>query len=104
MESQLHILLKVLNFTVYVFFRVIPALMLCNIFLEMGLMNKLKPLGKMFTRVAHLPPEVSLPFISSFGSSYAGGAIVVGLHEKRSYKKYMMTVKLENYFAEKISR
>lgn len=83
MESQLHILFKTISFIVYVFPRVIPALILCNIFLEAGLMEKLKPVGKMFTKLAHLPPEVSLPFISSFGSSYTGGAMVISLQEKK---------------------
>ena len=83
METQLHILYKVLEFMVYVFPRIVPTLVLCNIFLETGLMKRLMPLGRRFTEVAHLPAEVSLPFISSFGSSYVGGAIVVDLLERK---------------------
>jgi hypothetical protein len=83
MDAQVHILLKVLDFMVYIFPRIIPALVMCNIFLEMGLMKKLMPLGRSFTKVAHLPAVVSLPFISSFGSAYVGGAIVVDLFDRK---------------------
>lgn len=83
MVEQLHILYRVLEFMAYVFPRIVPTLVLCNILLETGLMKRLMPLGRRFTEVAHLPAEVSLPFISSFGSSYVGGAIVVDLLERK---------------------
>lgn len=83
MDTQFNILLRVLDFMAYVFPRIIPALVMCNIFLEMGLMKRLMPLGRTFTKVAHLPAVVSLPFISSFGSAYVGGAIVIDLLDKK---------------------
>lgn len=83
MTLLLQVLLQVVNFVAPIFLRIVTAVILCNILLEMGWMRKLMPFGKMFTRAAHLPPEVSLPFISSFGSSHIGGSMIVALHEQK---------------------
>ena len=83
MDLLLRVLTQVGDFVVTISLRIVPALILCNILLEMGLMRRLMPVGRMFTRAAHLPAEVSVPFIASFGSGYIGGAMIVDLHEKK---------------------
>jgi len=71
MEMQVEILLKVIKFCLGVFIWIVPAMLVVNVLLELGVLKKLiAPAGWFFARFANLPPEVAAAFISSFGSSY----------------------------------
>lgn len=63
-------------------------MLVVNALLELGMLKKFIPsLGRFFVRFAGLPPEVAAAFISSFGSSYAGGSMLVNLQEKNLLNK-----------------
>lgn len=80
---QLEIIIMVLKFCFKIFIWMIPAMVLVNILMETGLLRKLiVPVGWFFNRFAHLPPEIAVAFISSFGSSYTAGSILVNMKEK----------------------
>ncbi|KFD42133.1 hypothetical protein HY02_08415 [Peptococcaceae bacterium SCADC1_2_3] len=83
LEMQVEILLKVINFCLGVFIWIVPAMLVVNVLLELGVLKKfIAPAGWFFARFANLPPEVAAAFISSFGSSYAGGSMLVNLQER----------------------
>lgn len=83
LEMQLKIIIMVLKFCINIFIWMIPAMFLVNILMETGLLKKLiVPVGWFFNRFAHLPPEIAIAFISSFGSSYTAGSILVNMKEK----------------------
>ncbi len=108
MELLVRVLERVVDFSANALLRMIPALVVCNVVLEMGLLKRLMPVAKRFTMLAHLPPEASIPFISSFGSGYAGGAIVVNLYERRVLDERQavlaaMTLSIPVFFREFVS-
>lgn len=83
MEMQIEILLKVIQFCYRVFIWVIPGMLIVNIFLEMGILKLLiAPVGWFFRRFANLPQEIGAAFISSFGSSYAAGSMLINFRDK----------------------
>lgn len=83
MEVQLEILIKVLRFCLGVFLWIVPGLLAVNILMELGFLKRLiAPVGWFFGRFANLPREIAVAFLSSFGSSYAGGSMLVNFREK----------------------
>lgn len=81
--TQIDILLKVLKFSFDIFIWVIPGMIIVNILLEFGLLKKMTaPVGKFFNHCANLPFEVAVAFVSSFGSSYTAGSMLVNMKEK----------------------
>jgi len=83
LQLQLEILLKVLKFCLRVFIWIIPGLLAVNVFMELGFFRRLiVPMGWFFGRFANLPREIAVAFISSFGSAYAGGSMLVNFREQ----------------------
>lgn len=83
MEAQLEILIKVLRFCLGIFIWIVPGLLAVNILMELGFLKRLiAPVSWFFGRFANLPREIAVAFLSSFGSSYAGGSMLVNFREK----------------------
>ncbi len=51
-----------------------------ELFMQMGLMKHLKPLGSPLTRLAHLPSESAVSFLSAIGSMIAAHTMAAGFH------------------------
>lgn len=83
LQQQPDIILKVLKFSLRVFSWIIPGILIVNILMEFGFLQKLiSPVGWFFRRFANLPPEIASAFIASFGSSYAGGSMLVNFKNR----------------------
>lgn len=83
MDLQLEILIEVLKFCLKIIILIIPALLTVNVLMELGFLKRfIAPLGWFFGYFANLPQEIAVAFISSFGSSYAGGSMLVNFREK----------------------
>ncbi len=81
--TQIDIFLKVFKFSFDIFVWVIPGMIIINILLEFGVLKKMTaPVGKFFNHWACLPSEVAAAFISSFGSSYTAGSMLVNMKDK----------------------
>ena len=81
--QQPEILLMVLKFSLKVFVTIILGVLVVNMLMELGFLQKLvAPVGWFFGRFANLPPEIASAFIASFGSSYAGGSMLVDFKNK----------------------
>lgn len=75
--------MQVLKFCINIFIWVIPAMLIVNVLLETGVLKTLiAPAGWFFNRFANLPGEIAIAFVSSFGSSYTAGSILVNMKEK----------------------
>jgi hypothetical protein len=83
LQQQLDIMLLVLKFSFRVFVWIIPGVLVVNILMEFGFLQKLvAPVGYFFRRFANLPPEIATAFLASFGSSYAGGSLLVNFKNR----------------------
>lgn len=51
-----------------------------ELFMQMGLMKHLKPLGKPIARLANLPSESAVSFLSAIGSMIAAHTMAAGFH------------------------
>ncbi|MDD2211406.1 MAG: hypothetical protein PHZ11_07170 [Desulfitobacteriaceae bacterium] len=81
--QQPEILLKVLQFSLRTFSWMIPGVLIVAMLMEMGFLKKLlTPVGRFFARFANLPPEIASAFLASFGSSYAGGSMLVNFKNR----------------------
>ncbi|UWG98484.1 hypothetical protein LPY66_06685 [Dehalobacter sp. DCM] len=81
--QQPEILLEVLRFSLRAFLWIIPGILVVNMLIEIGLLQKLvAPVGWFFRRFANLPPEIASAFLASFGSSYAGGSMLVNFKNR----------------------
>ncbi len=83
LQQQPAIMLMVLQFSLQVFSWIIPGVLIVNILMELGFLQKLvAPVGWFFRRFANLPPEIASAFLASFGSSYAGGSMLVNFKNR----------------------
>ncbi|MDO9574284.1 MAG: hypothetical protein Q7I94_04740 [Candidatus Contubernalis sp.] len=83
METQLEIIGEVFLFSIRIFALIIPGMLFANILLEMGFFKKIMaPAGYFFGRFFHLPQEVTVPFVSSFGSAYSAGAMLINFRDQ----------------------
>ncbi|UNC93058.1 hypothetical protein [Candidatus Contubernalis alkaliaceticus] len=83
METQIEIIWEVILFSVRIFALIIPGMLFANILLELGFFKKIMaPAGYFFGRFFHLPQEVTVPFVSSFGSAYSAGAMLINFRDQ----------------------
>lgn len=83
MDTQMDILVRVLCFSFRAFTCIVPGLLIANLLLRAGALQKLvAPAGRLFTWLTNLPPEAGVAFLSGFGSGYTGGSMLVDFHSK----------------------
>lgn len=81
--QQMDIIIRVLKFSLKTFTWILPGVFIVNILMELGFLKKLiSPVGSFFGRFANLPPEIAAAFVTSFGSSYAGGSMLINFRDK----------------------
>jgi len=82
----MEIFLTALEHTVRLLFRMVPIMFLslfgAEILLQMGFMRKLEPLGKPLAKLAKLPPENTLTFLTGIGSLVAAHTTLARFHKE----------------------
>lgn len=80
------ILLTALDHTVRLLLRMVPimfaSLFGAEILLQMGFMRRLEPLGKPLAKLAKLPPENTLTFLTGIGSLVAAHTTLARFHKE----------------------
>lgn len=75
-------LLSALNYLASVIPATVAGIVLMELFIELGWIQRLSFVTAPFMRFAHLREEVGVSFLASFGSPTAGNSMVAGLNKK----------------------